>query len=107
MSFGLPDKRRDEDMEDLHEGCEDRGGICDCRSAGQPCYVTETRAQDDDASEWSPEPFLDKLGDEPVTLEELVAYLEDMDLIEANALQHGATIPVEKLLSNVKKRRGK
>lgn len=53
---------------------------------------------DDDAAEWDtpyPEPV------KPVTLEELLDYLTEQDMVESNSLQFGGDIPVEELLKRI------
>ncbi len=47
----------------------------------------------DDASEWEP-----YTPEKPVTLEELLDYLTEQDMVESNSLQFGGDIPVKELL---------
>lgn len=86
MSFP-PDKYRDED-----------GGWCyscleeSCPGCGPDFGVN------DDASEWSPEAYLNDLGDEPITLEGLIEWLSAHD----DGIFHNLKVPVTELVERMK-----
>ena len=77
----LPDKYRDEDYGD--------------------------QGVNDDAGEWNPDAFLNTLGDGPVTLEQLVTYLEEENILETGSLQAPweMDVTVEELVKRVKEAR--